>query len=504
MAFPTSPVNGQTAVINNINYAFSSANNAWKRLQAPSGAGTITYNPIQVATAGQTVFSVPSGYSGNLIMVYVNGYKLPPADYAAVNGTSITLNVGSNVNDEVETVVFGGQTLAASSTLQRTSFIATSLQTTFAVTYAIGMILVKVNGLIVPTSDYTANNGTSVIFALGVPTGTEIEFLVFSAMNLVNAVPSTGGTMTGALAVGADVTMASQNGGQLAGMRNVIINGDMRVNLRGTGGTVNSNYMIDRWLGFSGGSQPAWSWVGTGQAYPIGTAAIQITGVVGNAGVNITQRVESSNSKHLAGQQATLSYWVYQTTGAAITITPTISYATSGDNFTGTSSVGVISPVGISVPNAVWTKIISVFTLPSAATTGLAVTAFNNTLLASQTVQITNVQLEPGTIATPFEQRPVGLEVMLCQRYYEASTGGEHIFSGNVSVGGNYYGMVKFAVQKRTSPTMVWADAGNSMFAAGNPVNAGTINASGAQCYKVGNATGAGYFAFGFTASAEL
>ena len=30
-----------------------------------------------------------------------------------------------------------------------------------------------------------------------------------------------------------------------------------------------------------------------------------------------------------------------------------------------------------------------------------------------------NIQLEEGTVATPFEQRPIGLEFSLCQRYYQ-------------------------------------------------------------------------------------
>jgi len=32
---------------------------------------------------------------------------------------------------------------------------------------------------------------------------------------------------------------------------------------------------------------------------------------------------------------------------------------------------------------------------------------------------ITNVQLEVGPVATPFEQRPIGMELALCQRYFQ-------------------------------------------------------------------------------------
>ena len=35
-------------------------------------------------------------------------------------------------------------------------------------------------------------------------------------------------------------------------------------------------------------------------------------------------------------------------------------------------------------------------------------------------MHITGVQLEVGSVATDFEQRPYGLELSLCQRYYQS------------------------------------------------------------------------------------
>jgi hypothetical protein len=37
---------------------------------------------------------------------------------------------------------------------------------------------------------------------------------------------------------------------------------------------------------------------------------------------------------------------------------------------------------------------------------------------ANDFVDLTGMQLEEGTVATPFEQRPIGLELSLCQRYF--------------------------------------------------------------------------------------
>ena len=65
-----------------------------------------------------------------------------------------------------------------------------------------------------------------------------------------------GDTMTGDLTVPnlestGDVQMASQNGGQLAGFRNQIINGDFRVWQRGNEfvSTLAGKYTADRWFG---------------------------------------------------------------------------------------------------------------------------------------------------------------------------------------------------------------------------------------------------------------
>ena len=74
--------------------------------------------------------------------------------------------------------------------------------------------------------------------------------------------------------------------------------------------------------------------------------------------------------------------------------------------------------------------------------------------------QITGVQLEQNLQPTPFEQRPIGVELALCQRYYQmwrgsASTG--YNFSG-VGIGYNStsaYPVVRFQVQMRTPPTVI-------------------------------------------------
>jgi len=91
--------------------------------------------------------------------------------------------------------------------------------------------------------------------------------------------------------------------------------------------------------------------------------------------------------------------------------------------------------------------------------------------------EVTGVQLEVGSVATEFERRPYGMELALCQRYYQhsyatgtavgtaTSVGAAHQGGGqNGSTTGYLAGpWILFPVQLRTFPTVtVWDIGGNS------------------------------------------
>jgi len=55
------------------------------------------------ATASQTTFTITGGYNAlnSILDVYVNGVKIPAADYTANNGTTVVLGTAAAVNDQV-------------------------------------------------------------------------------------------------------------------------------------------------------------------------------------------------------------------------------------------------------------------------------------------------------------------------------------------------------------------------------------------------------------------
>jgi hypothetical protein len=77
------------------------------------------------ATAGQTVFTVPSYDTGsNSMDVFLNGIKLDSAEFTETDGTTVTLAVGAALNDELQFISYESDNNFWSlngSTLHRTS-----------------------------------------------------------------------------------------------------------------------------------------------------------------------------------------------------------------------------------------------------------------------------------------------------------------------------------------------------------------------------------------------
>ena len=76
---------------------------------------------------------------------------------------------------------------AVNGTSERSVYTATSGQTTFSATYDVGYVDVYLNGSkLVATSDFTANDGVTVVLATGATTGDVIDIVAYAAFELAN------------------------------------------------------------------------------------------------------------------------------------------------------------------------------------------------------------------------------------------------------------------------------------------------------------------------------
>ena len=80
---------------------------------------------------------------------------------------------------------------------------------------------------------------------------------------------------------------------------------------------------------------------------------------------------------------------------------------------------------------------------------------------------VTGFQLEPGPVATPFEHRPIGTELALCQRYYQTVSGITPPVYSNQS--GNFQRAfdVLLPVRMRVAPSFT-ADSNEGNYALGS------------------------------------
>jgi len=229
----------------------------------------------------------------------------------------------------------------------------------------------------------------------------------------------------------------SINNGPLAGFRNAIINGNFDIWQRGTSFT-NLEYGADRWINNRTGSTCTMS----RQAFTLGQADVPgeptyfcrmaVTSVAG-AGNFGTLQHRTEDVRTFAGQQVTISFWAKADATKSIAVELSQNFGTGGSPSTAVEAIGTAKKT----LTTSWQKITATATMPSISGKTLgsdgnshirfniwfdAGSNFNsrtNTLgHQSGTFDIAQVQVEAGPVATPFERRPIGTELALCQRYF--------------------------------------------------------------------------------------
>jgi hypothetical protein len=321
-------------------------------------------------------------------------------------------------------------------------------------------------------------------------------------------------------------------------LRNRIINGDMRIDQRNGGSVVFSApaaYYVDRWqlssttVKFNAGQ--------SNSGYPTGFNSSffvqNITGFTPAATdqYRISQAIEGFNVADLgwgtaSAQTVTLSFWAYSSVAGVYAVSlfkaDTPFYPTYVSTYTLSANV--------------WTKVTITIPGPTTGTfnttnTACFVVSFNlgcgsnfatSTLNTWQnavyltststanwigttgaTFYITGVQLEVGSVVTPFERRQYGEELMLCQRYYY-NTNSTLTYNNMIYTTSSTAGTYSISppivnpASMRTAPTIVTTKAGGGTpdcSITPYPLSGGIRFVSG----TTGNATD--YY---WTASAEL
>ena len=158
------------------------------------------------------------------VLVVVSGVVQDPSTYS-VSGTTLTFSQApptgtGNISARYLGIPASNVTTTAYRTV--TNFTATSGQTTFTPpSYTAGFINVYRNGVYLPTTDYTASNGTTVVLNNGCTTGDTVTVESFLVSSVLNALPQTGGVISGNLTITGIETVGS--GSPLGGTTNPII-----------------------------------------------------------------------------------------------------------------------------------------------------------------------------------------------------------------------------------------------------------------------------------------
>jgi hypothetical protein len=279
----------------------------------------------------------------------------------------------------------------------------------------------------------------------------------------------------------------------LQGFRNRIINGDMEIDQRNAGAAVTLNgasaYTVDRWFG-----EDITDGIFTVQqdsSAPAGfsfSAKVTVTTADASLAATqyavFTQRIEGFNTADLGwgtanAKTVTLSFWVRSSlTGtfggvlanSAENYSYPFTYTISVANTWEQKTVTVVGPTAGTWVGATNGKgMIVTFGLGSGSTyvgtagawaaadyRGGATGQTNVMGTLNATWYVTGVQLEVGSVATPFERRDYGRELAMCQRYYYRITTVNQQFGvgWNGSTTGSYV-MTTFPVTMRTAPTAV-------------------------------------------------
>jgi len=319
-------------------------------------------------------------------------------------------------------------------------------------------------------------------------------------------------------------------------LKNRIINGDMVVSQRfGTSSISVYGYTLDRWVVDGSQASKFTTQQNAGSVTPpagftnyLGITSTAATSIGAGDYFVINQSIEGLNVADLGWGAAgaatvTISFWVRSSLTGTFGGSVRNANADRSYPFNYTiSSANTWTKISITIPgdtSGTWltnnlTGLILSFSIGTGSTFSGTAGAWAGSNFVSATgatsvvgtngatFYITGVQLERNTTATPFEWIPYGLELQLCQRYYQ---------DGNVAFDYSYNrysaNAISFIPPMRTTPTIATVGTPLQSLIVGivyqsvaGPANQGmSVTAEGTSPY-----TSRQYYYGLFTATAEL
>jgi len=304
----------------------------------------------------------------------------------------------------------------------------------------------------------------------------------------------------------------NQFSGGAFSFKNRIINGDMRIDQRNAGAavTASGSFPVDRFIvlnttdGAFSAQQDSSAPAGFTNSVKITTTTADGT-LTAAQNLNFAQRIEGTNVADLSfgtanAKTVTLSFWVRSSlTGTfggslrnsandrsyafsySISVadtweqkTVTIAGDTSGTWLT-TTGVGVIVTWGLGAgPDRSGTANSWAGANYVAPTGAVSVIGTLNA-----TWYVTGVQLEVGSVATPFERRPYGTELALCQRYCYQAVGRDIGSTNSDWSGGGFSASTTFSVTPINVPVTMRSATGQSLVLSSSVGNYQALNGAG-------------------------
>ena len=283
----------------------------------------------------------------------------------------------------------------------------------------------------------------------------------------------------------AEVTSAITAGDTAAraGRKNLIINGSAMVSQRGsyTSATTiqNASYFLDRFR-FQNSVVTGTVQHTSISLNGVNKKAIKVAATSTGTGYLILQQTVEFESIQV-GENYTVSCWV-RSNNANTRFRQNTFRATSEDGTAFTNDGN-------------WEKVS--WTFSSTGTTGsptINIAMYNNANVSISNgdyFEITELQLETGSVATDFEHRSYGEELRLCERYFYRYQGAtqEQIYNENANAGGKWW-FLRFP-EMRTTPSATFSSGwtGGSIVVIGGTINSMSVGggSSTAMSFRVHN-----------------